>query len=167
MEKYVFKSYSKNFPELFAKEKHRILSHLKKDLVIEHVGSTAVPNVGGKGIIDLVIAVPRKHMEAISQEIQNLGYLLRPNGCSDDRLFFRIDLPDAEEGIRRYHLHLTYLESHEWKNLISFRDYLRAHPEETIAYSDLKKQAAADVAGDGEKYRKLKEPFFKKILKSD
>ena len=50
VKKYVFKPYSKIFPELFQKEKERISPNLKEALAIEHVGSTAVPGLGGKGI---------------------------------------------------------------------------------------------------------------------
>jgi GrpB-like predicted nucleotidyltransferase (UPF0157 family) len=50
MKKYVFKPYSNIFPALFDKEKERIAPHLKKALAIEHVGSTAIPDLGGKGL---------------------------------------------------------------------------------------------------------------------
>ena len=51
MKKYVFKPYNPKFPVLFEQEKQRIASHLKEKAPIEHVGSTAVPGLGGKGII--------------------------------------------------------------------------------------------------------------------
>lgn len=56
MNKYVFKPYSALFPNLFAKEKARIVQHFLFPASIEHVGSTAVPGLGGKGIIDIAIA---------------------------------------------------------------------------------------------------------------
>ena len=70
MKKYLFKPYSKIFPDLFEREKERISSHIKEDLVIEHVGSTAVPGLGGKGIIDIAIAVSKKEMESVSKQLQ-------------------------------------------------------------------------------------------------
>lgn len=73
MKKYVFKPYSNIFPELFQKEKERISSNLKELLVIEHVGSTAVPGLGGKGIIDSAIAVDKANMDSTSKELQYLG----------------------------------------------------------------------------------------------
>lgn len=163
MKKYVFRPYSAIFPELFNKEKGRIAPHLKKALSIEHVGSTAVPGLGGKGIIDIAIAVKKEDMEETSKEIQDLGYEFRPNFSTSDRFYYIIFLPDPEEEKRRYHLHLTYPESKEWKDLIQFRDYLRSHPQELQEYAELKKQAAMDANHEGEIYRKLKEPIFKKI----
>lgn len=163
MKKYVFKPYSKIFPELFEIEKGRILAGVKTALSIEHVGSTAVPNLGGKGIIDIAIAVNKQDMDLVSKEIQDLGYEFRPNWSTADRLYFIIYLPDPEEGNRRYHIHLTYPENIEWKDFLSFRDYLRSHPEEVEEYAEMKKKAALEADNEGEQYRKLKEPMFRKI----
>ncbi len=163
MQKYVFKPYSKVFPELFHKEKERIASSLKTALAIEHVGSTAVPNLGGKGIIDIAIAVNKQDMESATQQLQDLGYEFRPAYSTSDRLYFVIYLPDSEEETRRYHIHLTYPESSEWKNLIDFRDYLRNHPQEAKEYAEMKQLASTEANNIGEHYRKLKEPMFQKI----
>lgn len=163
MKKYVFKPYSKIFPELFLKEKERIASHLKTALAIEHVGSTAVPHLGGKGIIDIAVAVNRADLEAATLELQKLGYEFRPEYSTPERLYFIIYLSDPEEEKRRYHIHLTYLESNEWRSLIGFRDYLRNHTNEMREYAEIKKRAASEADNDGARYRKLKEPIFKKV----
>jgi GrpB-like predicted nucleotidyltransferase (UPF0157 family) len=163
MKKYVFKPYSKIFPELFNREKERILAHIKNQLLIEHVGSTAVPGLGGKGIIDIAIAVDKKDMAEVTQQLQNLGYEFRPAFSTPDRHYFIIYLPDPEEAQRRYHVHLTYPENSEWVEFIGFRDYLRHHPEELEEYAQMKKQAALESNQEGERYRKMKEPMFKKI----
>lgn len=162
MKKYVFKPYSNIFPELFRKEKERIAAHLKNVIAIEHVGSTAVPDLGGKGIIDIAIAVPREALDVTIKQLQGLGYEYRPTFSTPDRAYFVIFLPDAEEETRRYHAHLTYPESSEWEELIGFRDFLRNHPEEAREYGELKKRAALEANHEGEKYRKIKEPMFKK-----
>lgn len=164
MKKYVFKPYSKIFPILFEKEKQRLASHFKSDFKIEHVGSTAVSQLGGKGIIDIAIAVDKKEMDSISKQLQELGYEFRPNFSTPDRLYFIIDLPDPEEGKRRYHIHLTYPESQDWKDLIFLRDYLRNHPEEAKKYGELKEKAANESNEVGKKYRMLKDPLIREIL---
>jgi GrpB-like predicted nucleotidyltransferase (UPF0157 family)/predicted GNAT family acetyltransferase len=163
MSKYVFKPYSKIFPDLFNKEKGRIAPFLKRALAIEHIGSTSVCNLGGKGIIDIAIAVNKEDMDTTSQQLQSLGYEFRPTFSTPDRLYFIIYLPDPEEGNRRYHVHLTYPESSDWKGFISFRDYLRAHPEEVQEYAEMKKRAAREANQEGNLYRKIKEPIFQKI----
>lgn len=163
MKKYVFKPYNPIFPELFQQEKERIASLVKSALAIEHVGSTAILDLGGKGIIDIAIAVHQEDMGSVTKELQNLGYEFRPAFSTPDRAYFVIDLPDQAEGIRRYHVHLTYPESDDWKGLIEFRDYLRNHPKEAQEYAELKRKAVLEADQDGKKYRKLKEPMFQKI----
>jgi len=164
MKKYVFKPYSEIFPELFRKEKERISSHIKSTLAIEHVGSTAVPGLGGKGIIDIAIAAAKEDIPLFIPQIESIGYEFRPSFSTPDRAYFIIYLPDPEEGTRRYHLHLTYLESNDWKGLIAFRDHLKTNPKDAEEYSELKRKAALLSDQDGEKYRILKNPMFKKIL---
>jgi GrpB-like predicted nucleotidyltransferase (UPF0157 family) len=162
MPKYVFKPYSKIFPELFRKEKERISLHLKNAIAIEHVGSTAVPDLGGKGIIDIAVAVPKSEMEAAIKRLQAIGYEYRPTFSTPERAYFVIFLPDPEEETRRYHVHLTFPESKEWEELVGFRDFLRENPEEAREYAELKRRAALEANHEGEKYRKIKEPMFKK-----
>lgn len=162
MKKYVFKPYHENFPKLFNDERKRIAALLGTGAIIEHIGSTAVPGLGGKGIIDIAIAVKKENLSKVSQQLQSLGYEFRPTFSTPDRLYFIIYLPDIEEGTRRYHVHLTYPENHEWKEFLSFRDYLRRHPEATQEYAKLKQKAAQEANHEGEQYRKLKKPMFEK-----
>jgi GrpB-like predicted nucleotidyltransferase (UPF0157 family) len=125
------------------------------------VGSTAIPGLGGKGIIDIAIAVDKAGMEEVKSRLQELGYEFRPSFSTPDRFYFIIYLSDPEEESRRYHIHLTYPENGEWKELIGFRDYLRHHPEELQEYAELKKQAALEANHEGDRYRKLKLVFHK------
>lgn len=154
--KYIFKSYSNAFPQLFEAEKKRIAPHLKHSIAIEHVGSTAVPHLGGKGIVDIAIAVEKEDMDRTSKELQKLGYEFRPSFSTVDRLYFVIYLIDPEEGTRRYHVHLTHLKSEDWKGLIGFRDYLRKHPDEAKEYGEMKKRAALEADNEGKRYRNSK-----------
>lgn len=126
------------------------------------MGSTAITGLGGKGIIDIAIAVNKLDIDTVTQQLQSLGYEFRPTYSTPDRAYFIIYLPDPEEKTRRYHIHLTYPESNDWQGLLGFRDYLRNHPEEVQEYAKLKKKAAFEADQDGEKYRNLKEPFFKR-----
>lgn len=162
-QKYVYKPYSKIFPDLFQKEKARISSSLKQALAIEHIGSTAIPGLGGKGIIDIAIAVAKEEMARTPAILQKLGYEFRPSFSIPERLYFIAYRPDLEEGSRKYHIHLTYPTSKEWKELIGFRDYLLAHPEAVAEYADIKKLAAQMANQDGHLYRKMKEPMFQKV----
>lgn len=164
--KYVFKPYHTTFPELFQKEKERIVMACQAALQIEHVGSTAVPGLGGKGIIDIAIGVKPGCFEAIIHELQNIGYEHRPHFSTPSRAYLIICLPDPIEEKRRYHVHLTDPDGEEWKDLLGFRDYLRAHSQEAQEYAEIKKRAAVEANQDGAIYRKLKEATFQKYRQS-
>ena len=166
MHKYTFKSYSPIFPHLFQKEKERICSHVQKIADIQHVGSTAVPGLGGKGIIDIAISATEVDTDVVTQQLQEIGYEYRLAYSTSDRRYFVAFLPDPEEQMRRYHIHLTYPESDQWKGLIGFRDYLRGHPEAVKEYSELKRKAVIEANQDGDIYRKIKDPIFRKLLRS-
>lgn len=113
--------------------------------------------------IDIAIAVNKQELDSVSKQLQSLGYEFKPTFSTTDRLYFITPLPDPEEETRRYHIHLTYPENSEWKEFIGFRDYLRNHPKELQEYAEIKKQAAFEANHEGERYRKIKEPIFKKI----
>lgn len=164
MNKYTFKSYNPIFVELFNQEKKRISSCFTLPILIEHVGSTAVRELGGKGIIDIAIGVEKGSMGESKKTLERLGYEFHSSFSTEDRFYFINYLKDPIENERRYHIHLTYPESKEWLELISFRDYLRAHPKERDEYASVKKQAAMIANQDGKEYRKIKEPIILKII---
>ena len=125
--------------------------------------SSAIKGLGGKGIIDIVAATNKEDIKNTKKELQELDYEFRPTASTDSRLFFRIDLPDPDEKYRRYHLHLTTFDSIAWNEMIKFRDYLHTHPKIVKQYIQIKRKAVTLADQDGERYRKLKEPFIKDI----
>lgn len=165
MEKYVHKPYLKKFARFFERKKERLQKSFKENLDIEHVGSTAVPGLGGKGIIDIVIGAEKEKFELVSTELQKLGYEFRSTASTDNRLFYRADLPDPVEGIRRYHVHLVIKNGQDWHEIINFRNHLIDNPDAASEYNEIKKLAVEGLSGDGERYKKIKEPFIKEILR--
>lgn len=169
-EKYKFRPYNKIFPKLARKEIERI-GKLVQNVQIEHVGSTAVPGLGGKGVIDILVVAPKEKWDQIGEELTKLGYDYREHASDPvERRFFHANLPDEELGTRLYHLHLVYPGSLEAKRLIGFRDYLRTHPEDAKKYAEIKEIAAKavlDLATKDEmkeKYGEIKKDFIEKIL---
>lgn len=165
MNKYVFKPYNPIFPELFEKEKERLSKHITGEYRIEHVGSTAVPGVGGKGIIDIYVVASNEDIDRISEEVLSSGYLYRPRVSEDQHVFHRIDLPDPIEGTRRYHIHINNYDAEDFIHAIKFRDYLRKHPEDVEKYAEIKKKAADQANQDKDKYMDIKTPVIQEILR--
>lgn len=164
MNNYVFLPYSEKFPTLFRNEEKRIRKVVGKEPVIEHVGSTAVPGLGGKGVIDICVAVPKKEMKHVSAKFDSeLGYSYQPDaGVDGMRLFHHIDLVGEDNIKRHYHVHITFPESSDYKEMIAFRDYLKNNPKEARKYADVKRKAVKLVGGLSSKKRLKEEYMFMK-----
>ncbi len=164
MKKYEYKPYSFNSPNLYKIERDRLAQLLSGRYQIEHIGSTAIPGLGGKGIIDIMIAAPKEHMESVSQQAQKARYIFRPLASTETRLFLRTEYPKEFLTESVYHLHITFPESNDWKEAIAFRNYLRNHPEDLNKYAEIKKKAAQEANENIEKYKSMKESVLKTII---
>ena len=112
------------------------------EVSIEHFGSTAVPGLGGKGYIDIYMAVPKKEMKKYLLRVQKHGYEHRPDGdVVGDRFFLKRILKTKNNEDITFNLHLTYLKSENFKACLAFRDYLKTHPNDARKYAQAKKVA--------------------------
>ncbi|MFA6271600.1 MAG: GrpB family protein [Patescibacteria group bacterium] len=166
IKKYVFKKYNQSYKEYFQYEKNKIRKALGNQAQIEHVGSTAVNGLGGKGIVDIVVGVKKNHMDKTKSKLENAGYEYRAVASVPGRIFFRKDYVRKNK-IRRVHIHLVNIEAQEWQQIIVFRNYLINNPEAVKEYAALKKQAVKTANGDGKLYRKLKNKFIKKVIENN
>jgi GrpB-like predicted nucleotidyltransferase (UPF0157 family) len=156
----VVSDYDPNWPTMFAKERVRIGDALGAlALAIEHVGSTAVPGLPSKPIIDLLVGVPSlgEASERCIQPIEALGYnyIAEYAAWLPGELFFRKGPP----GPWTHHLHVMEPSHPRWETLLVFRDYLRSHPEAARAYADIKLALAASSREDIAAYRNGKTRF--------
>lgn len=149
---------------MFRREKNRLDKLLPNNYVIEHIGSTAVPGLGGKGIIDIYITVSQDQLSQVKQELESVGYIHIPEVGEGERLYFRIDLPDKLEKIRRYHVHIAEHGNKDFLQTVAFRNYLRENKDAKVEYIAIKQQAVKEAAGDKEIYMRIKKPFIRKVL---
>src|SRR5262245_56615875 len=113
---------------------------------IEHIGSTAVPGLAAKPIIDIMAAVQtldawRPAIAAASA----LGSCYFPYRPDSEHWFCK-----PSPAFRTHHLHLLPIESPQWRRAIAFRDYLRAHSDVALEYEALKRQLALEYREDRE-----------------
>ena len=128
-------------------------------LTIEHTGSTAVPGLDAKPVIDLLAGQAAEMNRAnVIAAIESAGYLYRGEQGLPGRDFFRRGDP------RQYHLHLTQIESDFWREHRAFRDHLRANPGAASEYASLKRRLAAQFPRDREKYIDGKAEFVHATL---
>jgi GrpB-like predicted nucleotidyltransferase (UPF0157 family) len=153
------------WPAMFEQERARLAAALGPlAIVIEHVGSTAVPGLAAKPIIDLLVGV-RSLDDAAPRCVEQLaaiGYTFMPEYRSllPDQLFFRKGVP----GPWTHHVHVMRPSGPGWERRLVFRDYLRANPDAAKAYSDLKRELAARFKDDIAAYRGGKDAFVAEIM---
>ena len=132
-------------------------------LRIEHVGSTSVPGLSAKPIIDIdVVIEDDSRLEAVISALRGIGYRHEGNLGIVGREAFAYD---GKEHLRRHHLYVCPEDSPELKRHIAFRDYLRSHPGAARDYSRVKEEVAALYPHDIEKYIEHKSPFIEKIYR--
>ena len=133
---------------------------------IEHVGSTSVPSIMAKPIID--IAVAAENFESVlkyEKELEADGFYYRPNVSPREQLLFSCgSYYDGSGSLQTHFIHVVLTESEDWKNYIAFRDYLRKHEPVAKRYEALKISLAREFEGNREQYTKGKHGFISSVI---
>ncbi|NHJ31546.1 MAG: GrpB family protein [Asgard group archaeon] len=158
----ILEKYNPKWPDFFKEEKEEIEKTLGHLIVkIEHIGSTAVPGMGGKPIIDIMIGVREKeNTEKCIPLLESIGYVFDPERHED--FPERKSLDKRTKGIK-IHLYIVDINSEYWSRHILFRDHLRANPEIAREYNKLKEELVKKYRYDRESYSKGKAKFIKKV----
>jgi GrpB-like predicted nucleotidyltransferase (UPF0157 family) len=161
----VIYDYDPTWPMKFAEERDQLLQAVGSALVtIEHVGSTAVPGLAAKPIIDLLLGV-RSLPEArrtLPGPLTNLGYrqMVEYEAWLPGELLFRRGMP----GPWTHHVHVVEPQAERWEEHIAIRDYLRRHGDVAAAYGELKKALAVVFDDDIARFREGKRPFLEAVM---
>ncbi len=157
--------YSEAWPELFAAEERFLRSILPVGVLgrIEHFGSTAVPGLAAKPVLDLLVEACRP--SAVITEIvpclqaHSYEYFWRTDVANPYAWFIKRD----GQGHRSHHLHVIDGSSTLWERLL-FRDYLRAHAGEALAYAGLKRRLAIEHSHDRVAYTQGKSEYIEMAM---
>lgn len=158
--------YSPLWPAVFDVEAQRIAAFFAgEDVTIEHIGSTAVPGLGAKPIIDIMlgapsIAVAEARIPAL--EADGYRYVKEFEVAFPDRRYFV--KRDGQPG--RFHLHAVVKGSPFWMRQLAFRDALRADPALAERYWKVKQRMAARFPNDREAYTEGKTDFIRGVLQA-
>ena len=137
-----------------------------KDLAIgiEHVGSTSVPGLSAKPIIDIdVIIEDTSKLPDVIAALASIGYVHEGNGEIEGREVFGYD---GKEHLRKHHLYVCAKDAAELRRHLMFRDYLRSHPEELREYSCVKEEGAKKYPFDIDGYIAYKSPYIEGVYKT-
>ena len=155
--------YDPQWPTLYEKEKElicRVLGH--RICGLEHVGSTAVPNLGGKNIIDIMAGV--NSIDEANQCISPLESISYKDVTSQpDNTEWYYCLGKGPHSVG-YHLHLVKFDSEHWKKQLAFRDLLRKNPQIAQDYFNLKKRLATKYGTNRLGYTEAKSDFIEFVL---
>lgn len=153
-------TYDPNWPRLFVSEKDRIVKKLP-NVYIEHIGSTSIPGLLAKPIIDMLVGTSSEDLRpAAEKELTNLGYVKEGEREGHSWLAW----PSPEE--RKYIVHLVVAEGDEWNRRLAFRNALWADPQKVEEYKKLKTDLAAQYREDLNGYTKAKAEFVKNVIAS-
>ena len=145
----------------FERESRRITQALD-DLVVRlhHIGSTAIPGIFAKPIIDMLLEVDDiGELDRKTAALEGLGYEAHGEFGIPGRRYFR---KNDHSGVRTHQIHSFQVGSPEIERHLAFRDYMIAHPADARQYSELKRRVATEYPDDIESYMDGKDPFIKK-----
>lgn len=155
--------YNHNWSSDFQKEERSIRDILQDELVNSfHIGSTSVPGLKAKPIIDILLVVNDIHkLDSFSKQFQEIGYEVKGEFGITGRRYFR-----KGDDLRTHQIHaFQYNNIEEIERHLAFRDYLREHPEVCRQYGELKNQLAKQYPNDIDGYCNGKDDFVKSVEK--
>ena len=129
---------------------------------IQHIGSTAIPAIKAKPIIDVVVGVTDfDRIMSHNEQLQQEGIFYRGSDVECQLLYV---MGDMEADIRTHHIHIVKWNGTEWKNYIYFRDYLNVNENMALQYEKLKEEMERKYADDRVAYTNGKQNMINKIL---
>jgi GrpB-like predicted nucleotidyltransferase (UPF0157 family) len=163
--------YDSRWPEWFRQERDHLRSCLPNELVrrIEHFGSTAVPGLPAKPIVDMLVEVTdleaTKVRIAPVLESQGYDYFWRPTAGDDTPPFYAWFIKRDASGNRTHHIHMVESSFQEHWEGLQFRDYLIIHPDVAHEYARLKTRLADAHANDRVGYTQGKSEFIAGVMR--
>lgn len=144
--------------------KKELQHDLKKSISINHVGSTAIPNMYGKNIIDILIgAKDNEEFDYIKSILNNYGFISSDKSKNDIYQFFSSTENETSSG--DIHIHLVIKETERYSDFLTLRNYLLKNKNEAKEYSNFKKELIKRGITDRKEYKKIKSEYVSDLLK--
>lgn len=156
--------YDEQWPQAFDKIKAELIQALANLITrVEHVGSTSVAGLWAKPVIDIdVVIADMEVFPTVVDRLAAIGYVHEGDLGINGREAFKYA---GKDHLMKHHLYVCPENSQELKRHLTFRDYLRTHPEAVQEYSGVKRQAAQLYPQDIDKYIEYKSPCIEKIYR--
>lgn len=155
-------NYSEN-KRIYNSIENKLRKNLIEEISITHVGSTAIPNMYGKNIIDILIgAEDKEQFEMIVQVLIENGFI--PSKKSMDQIYHFFSSIELETGSGDIHIHLVISNTERYHEFIILKDYLLNNKEEALEYSNLKKDIIKRGITKRREYKTIKSDYVVKLI---
>lgn len=147
----------------FKKAKKILLKNIDMDIEIEHVGSTAIPNMYGKNILDILIGVNNQtEFEKVKQSLIKINFVPSEKSKTENYQFFSSTEKETHDG--DIHIHLVIKNTERYDEFIVLRDYLLNNKKEAKDYSNLKKELIKSGITDRKEYKNKKAIYVSSLI---
>ena len=152
--------YDDELPKIFEEIKTIVLQEFP-DVSVEHIGSSSIPGMGGRNVLDIAIPSPEGKHEAITKKLKQLGFENSPFPH-----YLPLLVATTTWNQKKYFILLYVLspENPTFKDWLAFRNYMRQNPNDAKAYNEVKKQAIKEGNTRGDSYQNAKSPFLQDML---
>lgn len=159
----LLESHDKQWEEVAVETIGKLNAILGEDAIdIQHIGSTAIPAIKAKPIIDIAVGVDDFNRVLLyNEQLQQEGIVYRGSDVEHQLLYV---MGDMKNDTRTHHIHVVKWNGTEWNNYIHFRDYLNANENSALQYQKLKEELESKYAGDRIAYTSGKQDMIDNIL---
>lgn len=158
--KVILEPYNPDWKTLFLQEKS-VLQPIFGDHEVYHTGSTSIPGLSAKPIIDMLVGLDSlAEFERYRAKLESLGYVSMPEREKSWEIF----IPKGTDDARSHYLHVLVDGSPEYERILLFRDYLIAYPLEATRYETLKRELADRYANDRSAYTASKASYIESVI---
>lgn len=149
--------------QLYDKIEKELRKELNNNIPINQVGSTAIPNMYGKNIIDVLIgAKDNNEFEDIKKVLEKMNYL--GSKKSQDVIYQFFASTEEETGDGDVHIHLVIEDTERYSEFLILKDYLLSNKKETKNYSDFKRKIIKSGITDRREYKRVKSEYVSALL---
>lgn len=154
--------YDETWPMEYKKEEEILKRHLTNlNVRIEHVGSTSIPGLSAKPIIDIAIgAKSEENLFEVAKRLEDAGYDILNSYEEKGEVLARKGSPEC----RTHYIHIQLLGSEYWNEFMYFKRFMLDHPESVKEYQELKEELSVKYADERKKYTASKNEFISNIL---
>jgi len=148
--------YDPNYPTVFEQTERLVHSALPGQR-LEHIGSTSVPGLGGRGVLDTAVVAPTGEHPSVVEALKHVGFSDFPYGAVQPGLAIDVALAERAYPVVLY----VVADDHEYlRGWLAFTRYMQAHPEQVERYSQVKRAALAEGKTDASAYQEAKTPYL-------